>query len=221
MHPCCTWHFIYMSWIVASWKFHEKCSGWRSSESRQPTNQAPPHPPNSLNLNSDPFTMQVKGKAKNTDPQRVGTRWTSSIILSWLWAGSSQNQGFLWACRRDSILSQLTSFATVTQESVIILSFFPWIASPFGNQSNQNLNTKPWNVAHVCPTGHSLQFIGKEIWSKREYNLLQKTQHLPAMYIMRLGETSKMDDWVRYPYVPVSMYPYFYISISGYIWPVF
>lgn len=99
--------------------------------------------------------------------------------------------------------------------------FLPPDCFSFGNQSNQNLNTKPRNVALLCRTGHSLQFIVKEIRSKREYNLLQKAQHLLALYMMRLGETSQMGGWVRYPYVLVSMYPCFYISISDCSWPVF
>lgn len=75
-------------------------------------------------------------------------------------------------------------------------------------------------MACAVPMGHSLQFLGIEIGSKREYHLFKDTQHLPALCMMEAGEPSKMGGCVEYSCQPVSMYCHFYISTSVYIWPI-
>lgn len=125
------------------------------------------------------------------------TKWTSCIILSWLWAGSSQNQGFLWAYRRDSIFSQLNqvhlTLPLQRHSRTYNGSLFPPLDSFSLWQSIQSESEyRVIDYSFFCSTGYSLQFIGKEIGSKREYNLLKDTQHLLPLSMMRLGETSKM-----------------------------
>lgn len=53
-------------------------------------------------------------------------------------------------------------------------------------------------MACAVPMGHSLQFLGIEIGSKREYNLFKDTQHLSTLCLMEAGKPSKMSGCVEY-----------------------